>query len=155
MTTIAWDGKTLAADQCSWSGSVRRRVCKVFKIKSKDRGTLLVAFSGNASFATKVLDWMSGKCDRPDPRDFHRLDDLGRQCAVAIDSARRVWALSNSLIWEPMNESIFAHGAGQEFAWGALEAGATAVQAIEITARRSDFAGFGVDTVQFDEDEKG
>ena len=150
MTTIAWDGKTLAADQCSWSGAVRRKVRKVFKIESKDRGTLLVACAGPAPFCLKVVDWMRGEGDRPNPEDFFTKDDIQRQCAVVIDSARQIWSLSNSLHWELMHESVYANGAGQEFAWGALEAGATAVQAIEITAKRSDYAGFCVDTVTFD-----
>ena len=48
-----------------------------------------------------------------------------------------------------MRERIYAQGAGQEFAWGALEAGATARRAIEIAMKRSDYAGLGVDTVGF------
>jgi hypothetical protein len=154
MTTIAWDGKTLAADQCSWSGGVRRRVRKVFKIQSKERGPLLVAFTGHGSFCSQVLDWMRGERDRPNPSDYYGREDITRQCAIVIDSERRVWSLGNDLHWEPTRESIYANGAGQEFAWGALEAGATAVQAIEITAKRSDYAGFGVDSVTFEDTDK-
>lgn len=152
MTTIAWDGKTLAADQCSWSGSVRRKVRKVFKIQSKERGTLLVALAGPSAFCTLVVNWMRGEGERPNPDDFFTKTDINCQCAVVIDSDRRIWSLGNSLHWEPMAETIYANGAGQEFAWGALEAGATAVQAVEIAAKRSDYAGFGIDTVTFDDE---
>lgn len=152
MTTIAWDGKVLAGDQCSWSGGVRRRVRKVFKIESKDRGPLLVGFSGNSAFCLCVLKWMRGEGDRPNPDDFFTKDELTRQCAVVIDAHGHCWNLGNTLHWELMNETFYANGAGQEFAWGALEAGASAVQAIEIAAKRSDYAGFGVDVVRFDDE---
>ncbi|HBG30680.1 MAG TPA: hypothetical protein DDW98_08645 [Gammaproteobacteria bacterium] len=151
MTTIAWDGKTLAADRCSWSGGIRREVRKVFKINAKDRGPLLVAFSGTGAYCLRVLEWMKGEGERPNPSDWWDRDTICNACAVAIDSDRRVWLLGNDLHWQRMYEDKFANGAGHEIAWGALEAGATAVRAIEIAMKRSDFAGLGVDSVEFDQ----
>jgi hypothetical protein len=149
VTTIAWDGKTLAADKCSWSGGVRRTVRKVFKIVNKERGTLLVGFCGTASFCLQVLAWMEGKGERPNPAAWFTPQQMGDQCCLAIDQQGNVWCLANDLHWQPMEERIYAHGAGQEFAWGALEAGATAVRAIEIAMKRSDYAALGVDSVEF------
>ncbi len=151
MTTIAWDGKTLAADCCSWSGGARRKVRKVFRVESAERGMLLVAFAGHGAFCLRVLDWMRGQGERPNPSDYYSREEINNQCAVVIDQERQVWSLGNDLHWQRMEETIYANGAGQEFAWGALEAGATAQQAIEITAKRSDYAAFGVDTVEFPE----
>lgn len=148
MTTIAWDGTTLAADRCSWSGGVRRGVRKVFKVTAPGGSRYLVAFAGDGSFAMAVLAWMRGG-RRPDPLGFLTQNELGNQCCLAIDERRRCWSLSNNLFWHPMRERIFAFGAGQEFAWGALEAGASARRAIEITAKRSDYAALGVDCVRF------
>ncbi len=150
MTTVAWDGKTLAADGCSWSGGVRRRVRKVFKIRHSERGELLVAFAGQQAFCVLVLEWLRGKGEQPDPAQFYERDDFDKQCAVIIDKHRRVWSLSNTLVWCEMLEPIFANGAGQEFAWGALEAGADAVRAVEIAIKRSDYAGLAVDSVSFE-----
>lgn len=150
MTTVAWDGKTLAADGCSWSGGVRRRVRKVFKVQHAERGELLAAFSGSSSFCTLVLEWLKGRGERPDPTLFYERGDLDLQCAVVVDKYRRVWSLSNNLVWCEMLEPIFANGAGQEFAWGALEAGADAVRAVEIAMKRSDYAGLAVDAVSFE-----
>lgn len=150
MTTIAFDGKILAADQCSWSGGVRRRVRKVFKISTRDRGPLLVAFCGKGSYCLQVLAWMKGEGDKPKPSEWFGPSEIGDQCCLCIDSQYRVWCLGNDLHWQEMREEKYAQGAGQEFAWGALEAGATAEQAILIAIKRSDFAGFGCDTVSFD-----
>jgi len=149
MTTIAWDGKTLAADSCSWSGGCRRRVRKVFKVKSGDGREFLVAFAGDGSFALAILEWMRGNKERPNPLEFMSVEDTQNQCALVIDEKLRVWQLSANLVYCRMRERIYAFGAGQEFAWGALEAGATATQAIRIAMKRSDHAGLGVDSVSF------
>jgi len=149
MTTIAWDGKTLAADACSWSGGARRRMRKVFKVTAADGRLFLVAFAGNGSFALAVLAWMRSERDRPDPLAFMPQTELPNQCALVIDQQRRVWQLGNELVYTQMRERVYAFGGGQDFAWGALEAGATAAQAIRIAMRRSDYAGLGVDSVRF------
>lgn len=127
---------------------MRRRVKKVFRIKHAERGVLLVAFAGNGAYCLRVLDWLKGG-EQPKPTDFHTAETISYQCAVVIDEQRRVGSLGNDLFWQEMLESIYANGAGQEFAWGALEAGATAVQAIKIAMKRSDYAGLGIDSVSF------
>lgn len=154
MTTIAWDGTRLAADRCSWAGGVRRRVRKVFKIEqpAERGGPLLVALAGDAAFCMAVLDWLRGSGDRPDPRDFWSVKDMHMVCAVTVQPGGKVCCLSNALRWEEFDERIFASGAGHEFAWGALEAGATAERAVEIAMLRSDFAGLGVDSVSFEDE---
>lgn len=121
---------------------------KVFKVKAPDGRRYLVAFAGDGSFALAVLAWMRGG-HRPDPLDFLTQDELRNQCCLAIDERRRCWNMSNNLFWHPMRERIFAFGGGQEFAWGALEAGASARRAVEIAAKRSDYAALGVDCVRF------
>lgn len=149
MTTIAWDGTYLAADCASWSGGTRRRFKKVFKVKAPDGRVFLVAFAGNASFALAVLGWMQGKRERPHPLDFIKAEDLNTQLALVIDEKRRVWQLGYELMYTEAKEKIYGFGAGQDFAWGALEAGATAEQAVRIAIKRSDYAGLGVDKVRF------
>jgi len=149
MTTIAFDGTTLAADCCSWSGGARRKVRKVYKLKDVNGLVFLVAFAGDGSWAMAVLAWMRGECERPDPLAFMEAKELGSQCALVVDEKRRIWQLGNSLTYSRMYESIYAYGGGQDFAWGALEAGATAAQAVRIAIKRSDYAGLGVNTVRF------
>jgi ATP-dependent protease HslVU (ClpYQ) peptidase subunit len=150
MTTIAWDGVTLAADRCSWSGAARRQVRKVFNIKASDEKRFLVGFCGDGAFALAVLDWMQGKAPKPMYTVYGvRADE---QCALVIDEARVVWGVSGTLAYYRFEENMMALGSGQAYAWGALEAGASAQRAIEIAIKRSDFAAFGVDTVTFDEE---
>jgi hypothetical protein len=133
MTTIAWDGETLAAE-----------------VQARDGQRFLVAFAGSGDFAHAVLAWMRGTHGRPNALEFVKADDLQNQCALVIDEQRRIWQLSYQLVYTPSQErKVYAYGGGQEFAWGALEAGATAAQAVRIAIKRSDYAGLGVDTVRF------
>jgi len=147
MTTIAWDGTTLAADRAAWSGGQKYRVKKVHKITAPDGRKFLVALCGDGQYATLVLAWMRGG---PHPGAYPDNDNI--VIAVSIDERRRIWRLSSAkLCYERVLEKIHATGAGQDFAIGALEAGATAKQAVLITARRSDLSALGVDCVTFDD----
>mgnify|MGYP006921288158 CR=1 FL=1 len=145
MTTIAWDGTTLAADKGSWSGGLHQPVRKTYKITAPDGRRFLVAMAGDAVFATQCLRWLRGG-DHPG-RCLD--DDLNRDVMVVIDEKRRIWRLSSRLVYVPYEGKIHAHGAGQEIALGALMAGADAVKAIRITMQVSDFAARGVDFVRF------
>jgi hypothetical protein len=146
MTTIAFDGRTLAADRGSWSGGLHQAVKKVHRITAPDGRRFLVAMAGDSVFATLCLAWMRGKIDSPG----HCLDDdKNRDVMVVIDEKHRVWRLSSRLVYVPYEGKLHAHGAGQEIALGALMAGADAVKAIRITAQISDFAARGVDFVRF------
>lgn len=145
MTTIAWDGTTLAADRAAWSGNMKFRVRKVHKVKAPDGSVYLVAFSGDGNFAEAVLRWMNGG---PHPGAYPNTDNV--IIAVVIDEQRRIWRMeSTALRYGRVLERVHACGGGQDFAIGALEAGATAAQAVRIAAKRSDMAGLGVDWVRF------
>lgn len=147
MTIIVWDGTTLAADRCSWSGGMRRKVRKIFKVTASDKSMYLVGFAGDGCFSMAVLGWMQGKLDKPSAADFNY--DVSHQCALVIDQKKRAWQLGASLVYTPCRENVFCIGAGQEVAWGALEAGASAKRAVEIVAKRSDYSAFGVDCLRF------
>ena len=122
----------------------------MFKVRRPSDGQrFLVGFAGSGTYALAILGWMRGETARPEPLAFLKADDLEKQCALVIDERRRVWQLGNDLQYSRMLERFYAYGGGQDFAWGALEAGASAVQAVRIAIKRSDYAGLGVDTVTF------
>lgn len=145
MTTVAYDGVTLAADRAAWSAGMKYRVRKVHKIKATDGRQYLVACCGDGHFAQALLCWMRGG---PHPGSYPSTDNI--VIAVVIDEKRRIWRMeSAALRYGRVLERVHACGGGQDFAIGALEAGATAVQAIRIAIKRSDMAGLGVDSVTF------
>lgn len=147
MTTIAFDGRTLAADRGSWSGGFHQHVKKVHRVTAPDGRRFLVALMGEGAFAVRVLRWMRGEIDHPGQC---LKDNEDRDCAVVIDEQRRVWRLSASrLEYVQYQGNLHSAGAGQEFAMGALMAGADAVKAVKITMQVSDYAARGVDWVRF------
>lgn len=146
MTTIAWDGETLAADRGSWSGGFHQDAKKVYRVTAPDGRVFLVALLGNAAFATDVLRWMMGG---PHPGQCLEADGE-MDCAVVIDARRRVWRLAaHRLTYREYPGRLHSAGAGQEIALGAMMAGADAVKAIRITMQVSDYAARGVDCVRF------
>ena len=146
MTTIAFDGETLAADRGSWSNGLHQAVRKAYRVTAPDGRRFLVALAGDGAFAMRVLCWMRGKIDHPGPC---MAGDETRDVAVVIDERRQVWRMNSRLIYVPYLGKVHAHGAGQEVALGALMAGADAVRAIRITMQVSDYAARGIDAVRF------
>lgn len=145
MTTIAFDGNTLAADRAAWSGSVKYTVRKVHRIIAPNGSVFLVAMCGDGPYAEQVLSWMKGGRH---PGTYPNDDNI--TIGLVIDEQRRIWRLNAvRLTYSRVLDKIHATGAGQEFAIGALEAGATAKQAVQIAIKRSDYAGLGVDVVTF------
>lgn len=145
MSTIAFDGITLAADRAAWSGGCKYRVRKVFNVTATTGKRYLVAFCGDGHFAQAVLSWMRGG---QHPGAYPTTDNV--VIAVVIDEQRRIWRLeSTALRYGRVLERLHACGGGQDFAIGALEGGATAVQAVRIAIKRSEMAGLGVDSVRF------
>lgn len=145
MTTIAFDGTTLAADRAAWSGGNNKyRVRKVERITATDGRRYLVAFSGECSYASALLAWMKGGAH---PGAYPESDNV--VIAVVVDERLRIWRLNSTLRYSRVLERVHASGGGQDFAIGALEAGASARRAVQIAIKRSDYAGLGVDSVRF------
>lgn len=147
MTTVAWDGTTLAADRAAWSGNSCYRVRKVFRVETRDRGLVLVGVCGDGGFAMALMDWMRGKGEKPG--DYP--DDSKKSLAIAlvIDSKRRAWKLDSRLFYTRVYGRCVASGAGHDAAMGAMLAGADARRAVLITAKCTDVSALGVDTVRF------
>jgi len=158
MTVVAWDGVTLAADKMSTAGYAKRRVRKLFKGRWLDGREMLFAGCGDQAFAVRVMSWLAdvtaGKTDspRPDYKDFDVAKDacIGLVILRSAEGFSYVHTMTPLLDLTPFEENIFAQGCGHEAAWGALEAGATAVQAVEIASRRIAHCGLGVDAITFD-----
>lgn len=145
MTTLAWDGTTLAADRAAWSSGNKYRVRKLSRVTAPDGRRFLVGVCGDGSYAGQLLRWMRGAIPHPGPYP----EPGNFTVALVIDERRRVFRLGSSLQYTEILERFHACGAGQDYAIGALEAGATARQAVQIAIKRSDYAGLGVDTVRF------
>lgn len=141
MTTIAWDGTTLAADkQSTWGGTpiVTR---KVFKLRAPDGSFILYGGSGNSIQLGAFHRWVSGQI-----REKPCIDDCQ---FMMIDHHRRVWIAHNNMDWHRIHVPRWAMGSGADYALGAMYGGASAAEAVKVASRLDTGTGMGIDCVWF------
>lgn len=130
MTTLAFDGKTLATDSRTCTGSntvVCERTQKLFKVNG-----WWLAFSGNSQDCAAALQWF--KDGMPDNRP--KLED---NFSVLTWSGRKLVRYECGLVPMLQRVKIAAGGSGIDIALGAMAAGATAAEAVRIASRFDPF----------------
>lgn len=124
MTTIAWDGKTLAADSQITYGGLACTLEKIWRLN----GGQLFGATGAAQDAYAVRYWLEDP-SRPEPK----LGDDFAGILILTDGSS--WRLESSLIRMPITESCHALGSGRDFAIAGMALGLSAVQAVELAIR--------------------
>lgn len=132
MTTIAWDGKHLAADRRMGGWMTTG---KVFPLKSGG----MMSGAGYYDHLVEVAAWLDAGGERPklsedDPSDIFVVED-GKAYFLTWPYLRKV----------EIQEGYYAVGSGSHFALGALAMGADARKAIEIASRFDPDTGHGID----------
>jgi hypothetical protein len=161
MATVAFDGKLLAVDKASWSLSsasgtgngIWNATARLFELRPQERqklglgpeGGAWIAFMGAPGFVNKVHEWLVGLSDAaPAPQD--KDDTIG----IIVTSAKTVYRLSGWYSLEKSESLPFAAGAAEQIALGAMLAGASAVMALALTARRAPYVAAGIDHVNIE-----
>ena len=140
MTTIAYDGKTLAADR-QMGGWMN--VGKIFKLKD---GSYAAGAGNNFDAIRRIVAWLiagSKQDARPEIREQDAPDLL------IVDKH----GVCNWMTWPyhegpVITEPFFAVGSGSEYALGAMASGMSARRAIEIACRFDAHSGKGIDAVR-------
>lgn len=142
MTTIAWDGKTLAVDSFGTRGNtiVSQRTKKLFV----DVGPFkAVAFSGTFQDCQPLLKWIKEGGDNPSLGESFNIVCISKKgkCITLHDG--------DSLFFVE-EEGLWTSGSGQNIALGALDAGATAIEAVKIACKRDIYTGGKVQSYTFE-----
>lgn len=146
MTTIAFDGKTLAADRGTWHGYQCSAGRKVYRIRDPLGRPFLIAFAGDAGLSMAVLAWLRGEGEKPViAPELKGKEDL----AIGIDYRGRVYRLTAHLTAYRMYGHKHTFGGGGELAMAAMLAGADAATAVRIVARVGTLSARGVDKLSF------
>lgn len=145
MTTIAWDGKTLAADKQATSGNLMHTVTKIFKHPSG-----LYGVTGHLSHGLTVINWITGTNPHPiaypaNPSN----DDYGY--VIHINNQREIWCYEGHPTPCKFEDKFYAVGSGREFATAAMHCGQTAQQAIVIASIFNSGTGQGVDSLTLED----
>lgn len=142
MTTIAWDGKTLAADRLANEGGLRFMVQKIFRLNDGR----LMGISGPLTLGMMFVNWLNGG-ERPALSDM-RDDEWIIALVVSPDGS--LIRYEKSCTPFAVLETRHAIGSGRDFALAAMHLGQTAAQSVEIAAHFDTGTGLGVETLSFD-----
>ena len=143
MTTIAWDGKTLAADGQVTIGDSGIMTLKRQKIFKKIGIFDVLAFAGSLEPVEEFLEWAKNPEEGVPPEGEYTV-------IFVVDGV-----LAFSHMTTPITNSITigkgeidAWGSGANFAIGAMHAGKTAIQAVNIAIKCDAFTGGKVRSVR-------
>ena len=136
MTTIAFDGETLAADSRFTNGYVDDVAQKIFKL-----GNVYIAIAGSYSQGLLFVKWCRDRT-KEKPKSTE-MDDF---CALEIRDGKP-YEYDEHL--EPIPMSIpAAIGSGAQFAMGVMKAGLDAKKAIQIAMKLDQNTGGKIKTVK-------
>jgi len=143
MTTIVYDGKTLAADTAEWVGDTYvGTVSKVKKVKTAN-GEFLVAGSGMSADFYKFCDLFEKG------EDIYTFEGSRFICVNTLDP---IVFFGYELGAKVDLELPLVIGCGRDVAYGALDAGCDALGAVKVACKRNAFTDYPIDTYTFDVD---
>lgn len=141
MTTIAWDGKTLAADRrVSFDNTSDTKVTKIVKTKHGLCGT-----SGNTSLGAGFKRWFIDGY-KGDPPPLQKDGESAVAFVIRQNGARFHY---DAYGWYEAHPGPFAIGSGYELAIAAMESGKSAVEAVQIAAKFDGLTNDEIDTLEF------
>ena len=139
MTVVAWDSKILAADKMAMCGDTLKKVTKIFKLKHGK----IVAFTGDLDLGLVMRDWYQSGADRQTfPKQRDEKEAWG---TLAVASRDGCFFYERYGVAIPVEDCFMAWGAGREAAIGAMEMGATAVEAVAVASKWVSGCGYGCD----------
>lgn len=142
MTTIAWDGRILAADRLANIGDVRREVTKIVKASN---GNLLFS-AGSFDTVTALYQWYikAGTHD-----EFYRIQkDNDWQPLNVIYLDRTVWRYERHPVAFKVEERFMTAGSGSHFAMAFLKMGLRADETVRRTLELDPYSGGGIDVLE-------
>lgn len=148
MTTIAWDGRTLAADSRATEadGSARTdRFVKLYRLESKVPpvlGEVLFAASG-CEFAGELFRrWLErgGDCDLV-ARGVQENEDEGSPLDALVVHASGAYTANHLGVLIEVRDRQWAHGTGRQGALVAMHLGVGAAAAVRAAARFDNNTG--------------
>lgn len=155
MTIIVWDGENLVADRAMCCGGTMAETRKYHVIENLDtvkniKTYTLLAGVGSISTISALMRWFREGGDREKyPRQSE--DDISELIVIERGECFIYEGRPEPVL---VDEGFYAAGTGMHVAYGALEMGASAIQAAQIACKRSDSCGVGIDAVNANSGER-
>jgi ATP-dependent protease HslVU (ClpYQ) peptidase subunit len=143
MTTIAWDGRTLAADKRTSFGSRHLTTSKVHRINGA-----LVAGAGETAKIIEMVEWLRAGANPHTLPDNQRTDNCVSLLVITPEGEVREY--SSGPYPMVVENAQWAIGSGADFARVAMHLGKSAREAVEIACMFDSSSGNGIDTLEFE-----
>lgn len=147
MTTVAWDGRTLASDsRATWDGHVKSHCVKMWRVQSRVdpvKGECLLAIAGDLYAGLLFKDWLElgGEPHLIKRGVTGEMDDSGGDFDALIVHRRGVYGANFLCRLEPIGMDEWAHGSGRMAALAAMACGKSATEAVRIASRFDAYTG--------------
>jgi ATP-dependent protease HslVU (ClpYQ) peptidase subunit len=138
VTVLAWDGKFLAADRQATFGGTPVPATKIFRHNDE-----LIGGSGNIQECIAFVEWYTSGCPTPKPV-------FSEGFGAYVIKNGQLWKYESLLVPFVMDMPFWAAGCGADYAMGAMAAGKSAAEAVEIACRFDTGCGLGVDILEFE-----
>lgn len=119
MTTIAFDGKSIASDSGVWADETM--ICRMTKLHRLKNGSV-VGFCGDAKEWLPAIQWLEGETENDKAK-------LGL-CMLVVSPKGKITQYEGTTPIRVSRTKYIAIGTGSAIALGALHHGATAVEAV-------------------------
>lgn len=130
MTTIAYDGKSVAVDSQCTNGATVSRMNKALRLKG---GGLLIS-AGKTNDAYRVKRWL----DEGSKGDPPAVDD---GFGAFLIRGGRIRLFAGGSEPQPLPDKFFAIGSGRDFAIAAMHLGLSAEEGVKIACKYDAYTG--------------
>lgn len=138
MTTIAWDGKTLAADKQMTNGTLRGQTTKIRRV-----GGEVLAWTGDQDSGEALAAWYEAGADPARWPSCQKDKDAWARLIVARPAG--VFTYEREPVAVRIENPFFAWGSGRDFAIAAMHCGRSACEAVELASLYDTASGMGID----------
>lgn len=146
MTTIAWDGKSLAADKLMSLQGLRGTCTKI----QRGQDGSLIGVSGDFSTGLHAAQWVANGAD---PALMPATQDSENWVGILqIKPDGTIWKWERGPVPMKIEDWIFAVGTGRDYALAAMHLGKSAIEAVMVASRFDVYTGMGVDVLNLVEE---
>jgi hypothetical protein len=149
VTTIAWDGKSLAADTLMGLNGIPREATKIWKLPLNR----LLGCSGDYQDGLLVKEYLldpGTEKEKPKLEDNFNAILIEKKVFATEDGEAfeyKIYKLESKLIPIPIKEQHMAIGCGRDFAFAAMHLGCSASSAIEVAMAFDIYTGGKIDVL--------
>lgn len=140
MSIVAWDGRTIAADRQMTAGNLILTTHKIRKLPNGD----IVAWTGITENGLAVAEWYEKGADPALWPASQKGEDWSR--LIVVPKRGRPFTYEQLPVKQIVHDRRAAWGSGGHFAIGAMEMGASSVQAVKVASKFCNGCGQGVDS---------